>query len=150
MTIVIDLDAAWNARQREGLGQGNKQFMLRGGVGKLARQGFARIGQCVVHQFLALAASRHRNFYLALALGGERLRQQVTLLEVMRHKDAARRRLVVVELREKSAKHFVGPDRTVCFRKIGTIAPVLPGAEKENLDARETAGLMHGKYVGLL
>ena len=84
------------------------------------------------------------------ALGGERFGEQRLVLDGVRDQDQARRRLVVVELRQEGRKHFARPERFVGFGKIGAVAPVLPGAEEEHFDAGEAALLMHGKDVGLL
>ena len=80
----------------------------------------------------------------------ERLGQQRALLDLVREEDAARARLVVVELREERAQHLAGRERAVGLREIGAIAPVLAGAEEEHLDAVEAAVLMDGEHVGLL
>ena len=72
------------------------------------------------------------------------------VLDLVRDQDQARRRLVVVELRQERRQHFARPERAVGLGKIGAVAPVLPGAEEEHLDAGEAALLVHGKDVGLL
>ena len=64
--------------------------------------------------------------------------------------DQARTRLVVIELGEERGQNLGGRQRFVGPRKIGTVAPVLPGAEEEHLDAGEAALLMQGKDVRLL
>ena len=80
----------------------------------------------------------------------KRLGKQRAFLDLVRDEDAARTRLVVIELRKKRAQHLAGGERAIGFGEIGAIAPVLPGAEEEHLDAAEAAGLMHGEHVGLL
>ena len=117
MAVVIDLDAARRPRQREGLGQRFQEPLLRGRIGKLARQRLARIGQRVLHQFLALAALRHRDLDLVFAFGGKRRSEQRAFLEFVRHQNTARRRFVVVELRQKRAQHFAGPSERSALGK---------------------------------
>ena len=68
----------------------------------------------------------------------------------MRHQHQPRRRLIVVELRQECAQYFARVERAVGFGEIGAVAPVLPGAEEEDLDAAVAAGLMHGEDVGFL
>jgi len=68
----------------------------------------------------------------------------------MRQQDQLRRRLVVVELREERAQHLAGLEALVGARKVRAVAPVLPGAEEEHLDAGLSALLMDGEDVGLL
>src|ERR1019366_894734 len=71
-------------------------------------------------------------------------------LDGMREQNELRRRLVVVKLREERAQHFLGGERFLRARKIGAVAPVLPGAKKESLDAGIAALLMEGEHVGFL
>ena len=79
----------------------------------------------------------------------ERLGQQRALLDLVRDEDAARARLVVVELGEECAEHLAGARRAVGLGKIGAVAPVLAGAEEEHLDAAEAAVLVDGEHVRL-
>src|SRR5437879_13812281 len=68
----------------------------------------------------------------------------------MREENAARRRLVVIELGQECAEHFARFERTIGTRKIRAIAPVLPGAKEEHFDARVAALLVHGEYIRLV
>src|ERR1019366_7164015 len=43
-----------------------------------------------------------------------------------------------------------GGECAVSLGEIGAVAPVLPGAEEEHLDAGVAAGLVHGEHVGFL
>src|SRR3954447_22934004 len=103
----------------------------------------------MVDQLLLLAALRQADLDLAAAFQRQRLGKQRAIFDLMREEDAARRRLVLIELREKCAEHFARLERAVGTRKIGTVAPVLPGAEEEHLDARISRLLVHGEHVGL-
>src|SRR5208283_1573389 len=98
-------------------------------------------------QILLLAALRRQNLDFATALGAQRLGEQRPVLDIVRDQDQARRRLVVVELREERREDFAGAERPVGLGKIGAISPVLSGAEKEHLDAAEPALLVDGKNV---
>ena len=69
----------------------------------------------------------------------------------MRQQDEAGGGLVRIELREKGVEHLRLAQRPVGARKVGTIAPVLKGAEEKHLDAelarllddREDIRLLH-------
>ena len=124
--------------------------MLRGRVGELAAERLARIGERVVHQFLLIAALRHADLDLVAALGTQGFGEQRAILDLVGNEDAARARLVVVELGEESAQDFTRRQRTIGLGEIGAIAPVLTGAEEKDLDAIKTAVMMDGKHVGLL
>src|SRR5262249_444073 len=149
MAVVVDLDATWRARQREGLCQGAKQFLLRRPVREFPPQRLAGIGKRMLPQFLTLAALGHRHFDSALALGCQRLRQEFALLEIMRHEDATRRWLVVVELREESTQHLARLEGAIGFWEVGAVTPVLSGAKEEYLDTRISPGLVHSENVSL-
>src|SRR5262249_51553262 len=131
-------------------GQQIQQLALRRALGELPRQRLARIGERVVDELLLLAALRDGDLDLVTALGAQRLGEQRAFLDVAGDEDAARARLVVVELREKGAQHLAGRKRAIGLGEIGAITPVLSGAEEEHLNAIEAPGLMHGEYVGLL
>src|SRR3984893_5913077 len=68
----------------------------------------------------------------------------------MRKENAARRRLVVIELRQERAQHFARFKRAIGTREVGAIAPVLPGAEEEYLDARVPALLVYADSIRLV
>src|SRR5580704_6117442 len=109
-----------------------------------------RLGKRVLDQVLLLAALRHHDFDAVAALGAERLGEQRAVVDFVRRQDQARTRLVVIELGEERGQNLGGRQRFVGPRKIGTVAPVLPGAEEEHLDAGEAALLMQGKDGRLL
>src|SRR5207248_9262710 len=110
----------------------------------------ARIGERMVDQLLLLAALRGRDLDLMPALDRERFAEQRAVLDLVRQEDATRRRLIVIELRQKRAEHFARFERAVRAREVGAVAPVLTGAEEEHLDARISALLVHGEHVGVL
>src|SRR5579885_39840 len=101
------------------------------------------------HQFLALPALWHRHLDLMAAFGRKRFGQQVAFLELVRDENTTRWRFVVVELRKKGRQDVSRTQRAVGLRKIGAVAPILSGAEEENLDAGIAAGLMRSEYVRL-
>ncbi len=135
VAVVVDFNPARGARQRERFLQGAQQLLLRRCVRKLARECFARIGQGVLHQLLAFAALRRAHLDFVPGFGRQRFGKQCSLVKIMRNENEARRRLVVVELREKCAEHFRRTNAAVGLREIGAVPPVLARAEKEHFDA---------------
>src|SRR5262249_43743833 len=125
VAVVVDLDAARRSRQSEAFGERGPQPALRGPVRKLAAQRPARVGERMVDELLLLAAGRACHFNLAAALGGECLRQQLAFREGMRDQNDARRRLVVVELRQERTQHLAGVEAAVGLGKISAVTPVL-------------------------
>src|SRR5205814_8630533 len=130
-------------RQAERVGERHEQVLLRLRFGELASERLARIGERMVDQFLLLAALRGRDLDLMPALDRERFAEQRAVLDLVRQEDATRRRLIVIELRQKRAEHFARFERAVRAREVGAVAPVLTGAEEEHLDARISALLVH-------
>src|SRR5262249_24919636 len=104
----------------------------------------------MLDQIFLLATLRYDHFDLVAGLGGERFRQELAVVDLVRDQNQPRTGLVVVELREKGRQELAGRDRAVGFRKIRAVAPVLPGAEKKDFDAGETALLMQRENIGLL
>ena len=104
----------------------------------------------MLDQVLLLATLRHHDLDAVAALGAQRLGEQRAVVDLVRDQDQPRTRLVVIELGEERGQNLAGRQRAVGSRKIGAIAPVLPGAEKEHLDAGEAALLMQGEDVRLL
>src|SRR3954468_10495876 len=68
----------------------------------------------------------------------------------MGQENAARRRLVIIELREERAQHLARLERAVGTREVGAVAPILPGTEEKHLHARVAALLMNGEHVGFI
>ena len=87
---------------------------------------------------------------LRLGAGRQRRRHQFRILDLVREQDEARRGLVVVELREEGGQHLLRAHRLVGLREIGAVAPVLPVAEEEHLDAELAGLLVEGEHVRLL
>ena len=113
-----------------------EQPLLAGVFGELAAQRLARVGERMLDQFALLAALRHDDLDACVAgARRERLREQRAVLDLVREQDAARRRLVVVELGEEGVEHLRLGQRSVGAREVGAVAPVLAGAEEEHLDA---------------
>ena len=67
----------------------------------------------------------------------------------MARQNELRQRFVVVELRDETFEHRARVQAPIRLRIIRAIAPVLPGAEEEHLDARLSALLVRGKHVRL-
>ena len=101
-------------------------------------------------QFLLFAAPWGCDFDLEAGLDRQRIGHQLGFLDRVRQQDELWRRLVVVELREERGQHLFGREGFLRARKIGAVAPVLPGAEEEDLDAGIAALLMDGEHVGFL
>src|SRR5207237_10759107 len=70
VAIVVDLDTSRRSGQSENLGQRLEELALRRGVGKLARQRLARIGERVIDEVLLLAALGYVHLDLVAAFGG--------------------------------------------------------------------------------
>ncbi len=68
----------------------------------------------------------------------------------MGQKHQTRRRLVVVELRQERRQHLLAADGLVGLREIRPVAPVLPIAEEEHLDAELPCLLVDRKDIRLL
>ena len=104
----------------------------------------------MIDEHFLLAALGHEDFDLVPGMGGEGLFEQLALRHLMRQQDERRQRLVVIELAKKRREQlsvggeFVGP------REVGAIAPVLAGAEEENLYTGLPALLRQGKEVRLI
>ena len=81
----------------------------------------------------------------------ERRGHQFDVLDLVREQDQPRRRLVVVELRHEGATR-PPPATSTCrrLREIGAVAPVLPVAEEEHLDAELARLLVEGEDVRIL
>src|SRR5205085_11156324 len=113
VAVIVDLNAARGFTQAERLGERREQVLLRLRFGKLAPKRLARIRECVIDQFLLLAAPWQRDLDLMPAFHTQRLREQCAILNLVRQEDAARRRLVVIELREKRAEYLARFERAV-------------------------------------
>jgi hypothetical protein len=108
----------------------------------------ARIVEHLLDQFALLAALRHADRCLAIHADAQGLLEQRPVLEIVGDQDHPRRRLVVVELSDEGAKDLAGRQRRVGLGEIGAVAPVLPGAEEEHLDAGHAGIMMDGKHIG--
>ncbi len=100
-------------------------------------------------EVLLLAALRHRDRDLVAGARRQGLGEQSLFLDRVRKQDQTRARLVVVELGEERTEHFARLQRRVGLGEVGAVAPVLPGAEEEHLDAVLPAFLVDGEDVGL-
>ena len=150
VAVVVDLDPLRRMRQPKRGDHRLQQPSLGRGIGELAAERLARIGQRVRDQFLLFAAPRRGDFHLESGLDRERIGQQFGFFDLVRQQDEFRRRFVVVELREERGQHLFRSKRFLRARKIGAVAPVLSGAKEEHLDAGISALLMDGEHVGFL
>ncbi len=150
MAVVIDLDARRALRQAESLGDAVQEFRLARRIGEFAAQRLPGVGQGMSDQPGLLAPLGHGDLDLALGLDAQRLGQQRPLGEIMRDVNAARHRLVVIELGDEALQNLLWPERAIGAREIGAVAPILLGAEEEHLDAGLPALAVSGEDVGLL
>ena len=72
------------------------------------------------------------------------------LLDLVRQEDQARRRLVVIELRQEGGQNVSRFGIAFMAREKGLVAPVLTGPEEEDLDTGFAAILGDGDDIGLL
>src|SRR5438132_10178509 len=122
-------------RQPERGDQALQQSALGRGIGELAPQRLARIGERVRDQFFLLAAPGRRDFHLEACLDRERIGQEFAFLDLVRQQDEFRRRFVVVELRKERGQHLFRGERSFRAGKIGAVAPALSAAHDEYLSA---------------
>ncbi len=87
---------------------------------------------------------------LVIRLQGKRFAQQCFIFNLVRKQELARAGLVIIKLRDERRENFVRRHAFVCPRKIGPVAPVLPGAEKEHLDAGHAVLLRDSKDIGFI
>ena len=142
VAVVVDLDAARRLRQAEDARRGRRGAAPGSTSRRACGQRLARIGQRVLDQLALLAALRHGDLDVVPGALAERRRQQLALLEIGRDEDQPRHRLVVVELRQERLEHARRVEALVGLREIGAVAPVLAGAEEEDLDAGQPAVLV--------
>ena len=156
--VVVDLDPLRRCLQPEGFAQTGQQFGLRRAFRHPAGQRLPRVAQGARDKFRLLAALGHEDLDLAPGLLAQRLGHQVGVLDGIRQDHLTRRLLVVVELAEEGLQHF-------CRRNLGAgagiviaVAPVLVGADEEDLHAglpalhveRHDIGLGHAARVDAL
>jgi hypothetical protein len=135
-----------------------KQLRLRLPLRHLPREAFAGVAQRAVHQLRLLAPLRHEDLDLAPQLLGQRVGHQVGILDRVRQDQLPRRVLLVVELADERLQHLgridIGTDAGVVI----LVAPVLVGADEEDLNAglpalhveRDDIGLPHAARVDAL
>ena len=135
MAVVVDLDAFRRLFQSEDLGHAFQQPALAGALGQPAAQSLAGIGHGMFDQFALFAATGHAHRHLAAGTDRQCLGEQRLARSVVTQQNHARWLPVLVELGEKGIQHLFSRQIAVMARKIGTIAPVLAGADEKDLDA---------------
>ncbi len=148
--IVVDLDPAGCFLQPEGLTERDQKLLLRGRVGELAAQRLPGVAQHVFDELPALSPLRRVDFDPRFRARRKRGAHQFRILDLVRQQNQTRRRLVVVELRQERRQHLLAADGLVGFREIRAVAPVLPVAEEEHLDAELPGLLVDGEDIRLL
>ena len=102
------------------------------------------------HDGALLAPNRHMQRHTAAGLERQRLLDQLGFRHVMVQQHEGRRRLVIVELRQKRSQHGVQLRVAPMRGEEGAVAVVAPAADEENLDARLPADLVPGHDVGVV
>ena len=149
MTVVIDLDALGRCVHAESLGEARQQFRLGRAFSHAAGQGLAGIVEGVLHQLALFAPVRTADGHLAAALDGECLGQQVAIFDVLVEQYQARGRAFLVELGEEAVEDFSRFHVLVVLWEVGAVAPVLSGAEEEDLHAGLAALGVDGEDIRL-
>ena len=158
VAVVVDLDAARRLFETEDLSHAFEELALRGAFREAAAKRLARIGQRVVDEFPLLATARHADGDLAAGANGEGFGEQAAARHVMAEKDHAGRGTILIELGEEGIEHLIERQFLVMAGEIGAVAPVLSGAEEEDLHAglaafrpgREDIRLRHSLRVDAL
>ena len=135
MGIVIDLDAAGRLFQPEHVGHAFQQLGLGAVLGQAAAQLLAGIGQGAFHDLALFAALGGGDFHPVFGAQGQRLGQQFAVRQFFAGEDQFGRDAFVIELADKAFQHLAQRNVIGVAREIGTVAPILPGAEEEDLDA---------------
>jgi hypothetical protein len=143
--VVVDLDAARRAGEPEGAGEAFEKRRLAGRLGEAAAERLAGVGQRVVDEVAFLGPLRHGDLDPAAGPLRQRLGEEVLLRQGVREEDEPRHRLVVVELRDEALQHLGRLERGVRLREVAVVAPVLAGAEEEDLDRRLAASWWRAK-----
>ena len=150
MAVVIDLDPLGRRFQTKDLGHAGEELGLGRTLRHASAQGFAGVGGGVLDQFCLLAALGAVDLDLAAGFFRQGLGQQGLVRQVMADQDQLGARLVVIELAHEGVQYLAVLVMTVDAREIGAVAPVLAGAEEEDLHAGLTALREQGEDIGLL
>src|SRR5580700_1928727 len=107
----------------------------------------------MLDQLVLLSSLRNQHLDLATGLQGERLGQECAVGRIVGQEDQAGDRLALVELAKEGVQDAAllvrRLDGVGYPREVGAVAPVLPGAEEEDLHAGLPALGMHGEDIGL-
>ena len=148
--VVVDLDAAWRLVETEEFGDALEQRLLRRAFGELAAERLAGIVEGVVDEVALFAALRDLDIDAAAEPRGQRFLEHGAVGRLVAEQHELGRLPVLVELAHEGFEHFGVGEARIGLGAIGVVAPVLVGAEEEDLDA-ELAGLVRdGEDVGLL
>ena len=150
MRVVVNLDPLGRLGQVKGIGQPLQELGLGRRLGHLAGKAFARIAQGPVDQFGLLTPFRHQEFDLTAQLAAQRLGHQIGVLDLIAEDQLPRRLAGVVELADEGLQHLGGVDLAPDPGVIVVVAPVLVGADEEDLHAGLTAFHMQRDNVGLV
>ena len=149
MAVVVNLDPLRRAFQVEQFGHTLEQVALRRILGGPARQRIAGIGERVIDELALGAAHRPAQVDPPPGLEAQRLGKQRVFGRAGAQQDAARRRLVAVELAHECRKKLRRVVMAATGREVGAVAEILPGAEEKHLYAGLPAVEMGGDHVGV-
>ncbi len=107
MAVVVDLDAARRRGEVEQVGELGEQFALRRRLGELPVERLLGVALGLVDQPLARSALGVAQRDAPARAFGQGIGHQLVLGERPVEQDFARRRHLVVELREEGAEHLV-------------------------------------------
>jgi hypothetical protein len=148
--VVVDLDASRRAVHAEGLAERHEELGLGGRVGEAPSERLLRVAQGVVDHLPALAALGRVDLHPVLGPARQGGPHQLRVLNLVGEEHEARGGLVVVELGHEGAEHLRRAHALVGLGEVGPVAPVLPVAEEEHLDAELPGLLVEGEHVRLL
>ena len=147
--VVVDLDPARGCVEPEGLGQPVEEAALRRRLGHLAREAFAGVAHRARDELQLLAPLGHRKLHPAARAPREEVGHEVGVVHGMRQEDQPGRRLVVVELGEEGRHHLARLGARAGAGVVVAVAPVLIGADEEDLNAGLPALHVERDHVGL-
>ena len=150
MGVVVDLDPLRHIRQLEDFLHFQQQAFLAGRFRQLAGERFGGVALGLGEKVTLGAAFGAPQFDFPPGFQAEGVCDQVSLFGQFVDEDQARRRALVVELDEEGGEHFFRTLITFVARKVDRGAPVLAGADEEDLHAGDAAIHRDGENIGLL
>src|SRR5262249_44263663 len=103
----------------------------------------------MLNKIASLATHRLADLDLATCAQRQGFGEQPAPADVVRQEHELWRRLIIVELGDERLEHLLDRKALVGAREIGAVAPVIAGAEDEDLDASLPRLLMSGEDIRL-